>query len=410
MVEKEIKPIDFVKERAMEIQLIEVAIESNRKKSMLFQRLPFYLRRRSRSHEKRMKKRKNIRKKDRHGLRTHTWYAKRFEMLKVWDTAIPLRRRMKSDKFIYKSQHRGFIFDESYKKVIIYNRPKDEIFGIDFSLENVIQEIKYENVIFEVVVTKEYLTVISLDFNRIKEELELNLVEYGRIECCLSIMKADSLFSNEINEDTIRFSKLLLSKRNIDINEILKNNSNEIIYIKSLSPFESGKIFLKRKMILDFWQKISNTGIIPVCVEELQRLALENDYMIYPFDYPNTEIYKDFEESYVKPIKDKYIRTPKSKKMNIDINSMYIHTMKEISFCIFEMEKGSTDRCAFIFDEEKIIGRVIRSRFCFTKGLCKGICYLFQDTEEEEEFYTKNLNSNSFNQIKIVKVLKDIKI
>lgn len=405
MAEKEINPINFVKERASEIQLIEAAIESNRKKSMMFQRLPFYLRRRPKSHEKRKKRKRSIRKKDRHGLRTHTWYAKRFEMLSVWNTAIPLRRRMKSSKFIYKSQHRGFIFDESYKKVILYNRPKEQVLGIEFSLENTIQRIVYERTMFEAVVTNEYLIIILIDFGMEERLRSSNLIECGRIECCLSVIKADGLFSNEGNEDVDRFSKFSPWKR-VDVDSVIKNNLDEVIYFRSLSDTESGKILLKRKRVPDFWQDIVNTGIIPVCVEELQRIGLENGYIVYPFDYPNTGRYKEFEEGYVKPVEDKYNRTPKSKKMKIDTKSMYIHTEENIILAMFELEKGSADRSAFVFDDDRIVGRVVRGAFCFSNGLCGGVCYLFKDTSEGDEFYTKNLNSKHFNQIKIIKVFR----
>lgn len=404
MAEKEINPISFADERSAEIQLIETAIESNRKKSMMFQRLPFYLRRRSKSHEKRKKRRRNPRKKDRHGLRTHTWYAKRFEMLKTWNTSIPMKRRMKSSKFIYKSQHRGFIFDESYKKIVVYARPWKEMLGIDFSLENVVQEIRLEDSMFEAVVTTDYLVIISQRIEDIEEKMDPSLVEHYRPECCLSVMKADLLFSDELSERTVKFSKFLVSKRSADVNKALRERSDEIIYFRSVSENESGKVLLSRGRVLDFWQSILNVGIIPICVEELQRLALENDYIAYPFDYPNTRAYKAFEEAYIEPIKAKYDRTPRSKKMSFDTSTLYIHTERHVVLAGFELEKGSSDRGAFVFDEDKVVGRVVRSAFCFSKGLCKGLCYLYQAVEEGEEFYARNLNSASFNQIKITKI------
>ncbi|AFN83434.1 hypothetical protein EROM_080110 [Encephalitozoon romaleae SJ-2008] len=405
MAEREIIPTNFVEERAKEIQFIETAIESNRKKSMMFQRLPFYLRRRLRSHEKRIKRKKHMRKKDRHGLRTHVWYAKRFEMLKVWNTSIPLRRRMKSSKFIYKSQNsRGFVFDESYKDVVVYSRPDEEVFGIDFDLKSVVQNIRHGSIVFEAIVTEKFLIIITSDL----EEMEsiASLEEHSRIECCLSLIQVDGLFLDEI-DGARRFAKALSHKKKGQIDEAVINECDDAIFVKSLSESESGKILLKRNMVMNLWQDIINAGIVPVCVEELQRLALENDYMVYPFDYPTSRLYRDFERSHVEPIKRKYERTPKSKKMELNINLMYIYTDASVEFVSFELEKGFADRCAFIFNEnEDVVGRVIRGGFCFTKGLCRGLCYILCDVEEGDEFYSRNLNSSSFSQIKVTKVFR----
>lgn len=389
MKDDEISPLRFAKERAREIQLIEAAIESNRKKSMLFQRLPFYLRRRPKSHEKRAKRNKGLRKKDRHGLRTHTWYAKRFEMLKVWGSAVPLRRRMKSSKFIYKSQHRGFVFDESYKTTVVYLRPATEVLGIDFSLENVVQQVWHKNAAFEAIVTKRYLVIISLG-----EEIKLDLAEHRRMDCCLSLVKIDSLIGSDACPKTLHAA--------LDADDSI--GCSEVVYVKSTSETETAKVFVKREEVMDFWQSLVNAGVIPVSVEELQRLALENDYMVYPFDFAGTRAYADFEQSYVEPARAKYERTPKSKKMEMDTRDMYIHTDERIVYALFELEKGSADRCAFVLDDDKVVGRVIRSAFCFTRGVCRGVCYLFQNAEGDE-FYTRNMNSKSFNQIKILRVL-----
>ncbi|ADM11948.1 uncharacterized protein Eint_080110 [Encephalitozoon intestinalis ATCC 50506] len=406
MVEREISPIDFVEERSKEIQSIEAAIETNRKKSMMFQRLPFYLRRRLRSHEKRTRKKNRMRKKDRHGLRTHVWYAKRFEMLKVWNTSIPLRRRMKSSKFIYKSQKkRGFVFDESYKDIVVYKRPDVEISGIDFSLGDVVQRIQQKNIVFEAIVSERFLIIITSDL----EEIEFGMIleEYGRIECCLSLIQVDELFLDEVNDETGRLTRILSHKEKGKIDRALSDRSSMAIFVRSLSQAESGKVLLKRNMVMSFWQDIVNVGIIPICIEELQRLALENDYMVYPFDYSTTRLYKDFEQSYTEPIKSKYERTPRSKKMALNMDLMYIYTSDPVVFASFELEKGRADRCAFIFDEnDTVIGRVIRGGFCFTKGLCRGLCYILCDVKEGDEFYSRNLNSLSFNQMKITKVFR----
>ncbi|KAM0671200.1 hypothetical protein CWI42_090140 [Ordospora colligata] len=408
MNDKEINSIDFVKERTKEIQAIEAAIDANRRKSMLFQRLPFYLRRRTRSHEKRVRRRKTIRKKDRHGLRTHTWYAKRFEMVKTWGTSIPLKRRLKSSKFIYKSQNRGYVFDESYKKVVVYEKESIMSFaselGVNLEIEDIIQMIAFRNIILEVIVSKKYFVIISAELEFLKMCIEGSL-EHSRIECCLSIIKADEMFLDTITESSSRFAKIYSKQRYLSVDDAMDTEVDRVLYIRSMSEHESGKILVKRSQVMGLWQDIINTGIVPVCVEELQRLAFENEYMVYPFDYPNSSLYKEFERSYVDPMREKYERTPMSKKMHIDTNLMYLAADNIGSFVIFELEKGHIDRCAFIYDEsDRLIGRVVRGGFWFTKGLCGGLACMTSEVKSGEEFYLRNINSQYFYQIRIIKV------
>lgn len=114
--------VEFLKARSHEVEAIEKSIAVSHKQSLAWQRLPYYKRRRNRNFDRRLSKKFSHRPKDRHALRTHTYYAKRFFMLKLPAFSIPLRRRLKSMKYIYKSQSRGFVFDESFRGICVYRR------------------------------------------------------------------------------------------------------------------------------------------------------------------------------------------------------------------------------------------------------------------------------------------------
>ncbi|TBU11303.1 putative POP1-like ribonuclease [Hamiltosporidium tvaerminnensis] len=133
--EKEIDALKFMTAREFEIKEMEDSLSKSTKKSQLFQRLPFYKRRRTRNydtrntpkiHKKYLKKlylnRFRNRKLKFNYLPTHIWYAKRFKMIDLFNSKLPYKRNIKSDKFIYKSLERGFIFDESFKRIAVFRR------------------------------------------------------------------------------------------------------------------------------------------------------------------------------------------------------------------------------------------------------------------------------------------------
>jgi hypothetical protein len=377
MDNQEINPLFFAKDRATEIQHMESAIETSRKKSMMFQRLPFYLRRRPRSSGD-VARKKRHRKRDRHALRTHTWYAKRFAMIKVWGASLPLKRRMKSDKFIYRSQHRGFVFDESYKKIVVYHRPGG-VAGVSMDHENVVQRLWHNESVVEVILTREFLVAISLGDVELRDVDGRLLEEHSRIGCCLSVLKADALFGERAGGE---YSKVLLELGRGSLNELLKGDF--IIPVRSLSESESGKILLGRTRAMDFWQKLVTAGIIPVGIEELQRIALENDWMLYPFDSVHTSAYGEYERALVEPLRAKYERTPRGKRTRIDVGQLYLHTGRRVKYAIFEMRKGCVERCAFIHNSSgEEVGRVIRCAFSFTRGCAKGLCCLHEEAGGE---------------------------
>lgn len=377
MKKEEIKIEDFLNERTEDIQKLEKAINVSKKKSLLFQRLPFYKRRRTRSNIR--KKMKRCRKRQRHILKTHVWYAKRFKMIKINNISLPLARNLKSNKYIYKSQERGFIFDETYKTIKI---KKINETNYNYLEKNTIHLVKTEIGIIEIIITNNFLIELLPEFFGSSD-----------VEACLSLIKVKNnlleQFSDNIEHDLI----------------------NGIpCFIKSSSEFETGKILLKKCDVMDIWKMMIKNGVIPICIEELYRISIENKFMIFPFDDINSFFYKHYEDKINDTFLQKYHRTPASKKVKINEKDLYIYTLKKIYYYIFELKKGVLSKNAVIYDKTNlIIGKVIRGSFCFTSGRSRGICYLNILTEQNFEFKAKNYNSDTIYNLIILKQLKFVK-
>jgi hypothetical protein len=375
---------EFVKDRESDIRMLEKAINNSKKKTMYFQRLPFYKRRRTRSNF--VKKNKSTRQKHRHILKTHVWYAKRFKMIKVEGIGLPLVRNQKSSKYIYKSQDRGFIFDESFKKIRIYsvNDSIINLFDVDKNVKNLIQLVKSDKGYVEVIVTDLHFILISslIDFN------DKSVIK--TLDCCISFIK--------IHENTIK---------NIsqDIDASLSEDLS--FFVRNSEEYEVGKLFILKKDVMDMWGTLIKKGCIPVSIDEVQRLALENSYMTYPFDDVNSVMFRCLENVVNTDIMDKYERTPKSKKVEINSDDLFINTNKEVHFYAFELEKGVLTKNGLIFSEkDDILGRVIRGGFCYTRGRSRGLCYLYKECNIEDKFIAKNYNHENRYELRIIKHIK----
>lgn len=377
MKKDEIKIEDFLHERTDDIQKLETAINSSKKKSLLFQRLPFYKRRRTRSNIRR--KTKPCRNKSRHILRTHVWYAKRFKMIKINNVSLPLTRNIKSSKYIYKSQKRGFIFDETYKKIKI-NKIEDSIYK-NYE-KNIVHLVNTENGIIEIVITDNLLI-----------EFIPNLLESNNEKACLSVIKIKDELLDQFSKD-------------IELDLI---NGNPC-FIKSSSKFETGKILLKQCDVMDTWNQMIKNGVIPICIEELYRIGIENDYLIYPFDCVNSHFFKNYENKLNDIFLQKYNRTPASKKVKINEADLYIYSTEKIYYYVFELKKGVLTKNAIIYNQSNdVIGKVIRGSFCFTVGKSRGLCYLSFLANENNEFKAKNLQSENLYDIIIKKQVEFVK-
>lgn len=409
--------IEFVKARSREIEAIEKSITVSHKQSLLWQRLPYYKRRRNRNYDKRTSRKFTRRTKDRHLLRTHTFYAKRFFMLKLASFSIPMRRRLKSAKYIYKSQDRGFIFDESFRGGYVYNKedivamrdsragrkdgpctvaatdeygapaggcsaPKDApasketdecldilrfINKIDFDAEAAIQYIDNQ---YEVVVDRDQLIVVG---RRIGD----GFVE--KVECLVSVMSKKSYSFDECK-----------------MPRVYKNGGREDI-------LETYKILCRRSEIMMLFQTLSNAGFIPACLEEIHRLSLENDCMSI-YDNVKSGLYAEIENASNAEVIAKYGRTPASKKQKYNLARLFLQDEPVERYFIFKVAKGACRAGAEVFSHEKPVGRVVRSAYKFSCGLCYGLGFTY-GTFDEKLLMCKNLQQDNYYQIEITKYL-----
>lgn len=389
MSNETINIIDFMKARGKEIEAIEASIENSKKKSMLFQRVPFYKRRRNRNYDKRMNRKFTYRKRDRHFLRTHTFYSKRFFMLKLQYCSIPVTRRIKSSKYIYKSQHRGFIFDESFRKVYVYKKGiiynlvhntdlNDKFFtseiqnilkNLDFNKND---KIQYFNNEFEIIVQGHSLFSIG---KRLIEEHQN--VSY----CCISVMKKD--IPKECDLSDFESVKIAVSEE---------------------KGLETCKILCKRSEIMNIFQKMIVNGFIPICLDEINRLALENSLMSI-YDNVKSEIFEEIEAARNEEIIGKYNRTPSSKKQKYGTSGLYLSHRLVWKYFMFKILKGRSMPGAEIYNDEKCVGHVIRSEFKYSSAYNYGLGFFTSEISFEDcGLYCKNLGQSNFYEIEIEKV------
>lgn len=301
----------FLKARSAEIKQIEESILKNRKKSMLFQRLPFHKRRRNKSYKTRpFKKRKS-------GM--HAWFAKRNKMIEFFGVKMPLKTNCKTDSYIYKSFKRGFIF---YKN-----------FG------------------------------------------EKCLVIYG--DC--DFFKGDAIYSL------------------ID-NVLVVSESENCFQFKRGVGLEVGRLYIKDELVMDVFQRLIIMGLVPISIENLLRIGMERKCLIDPFDIVATDFYNEFEDALIKIRREKWERTPKSKRMENDPNLLKFKKLGNYS-CFFEIEKGIADRCSEVVRGGEIVGYVLRSCYSFSCGKGRGIAYLIDDNVDN--LSVRKLSSGEYLKINV---------
>lgn len=423
---KDIDAIELIEARSKEIQFIEESIKKSNKKTMLFQRLPFYKRRRNRNYDKRASKKFTYRKKDRHFLRTHTYYAKRFFMLKLDikgngengierynDISIPLKRRIKSDKYIYKSQDRGFLFDESFRGGFYYDTNEFMPEILRFRSESItsINENKIELI---PTLTKVSLCALStaIDLNKydqvqtidnlydvILTKSNIYIIGAFLVDCCVTPKPMSSILS-------------IWKKENYGFYE-LKDLKEYQIYPDNQGNIQNYKILCERSQVMNIYQILISNSIIPICLEEIYRISIESDQMTV-YDNIKSEIFNLIEKSTNKEIVAKYNRTPKSKKQELETDELYISKDLNFSYggnpkyCVFSASKGSPERGGYLYRGELCVGRVIRSAYKFTKGKCFGLCAIYQNEynsiELGNELSCKNIGQSNFYSVEIVKM------
>lgn len=443
-MDKDINTVDFIEARAKEITAIEESINKTAKKTMLFQRLPFYKRRRNRNYDKRKSKKTTFRKKDRHFLRTHTFYSKRFFMLKLdisEDISIPFKRRIKSSKYIYKSQDRGFVFDESFRRgyycdltdfINININDNNDISNVDNDNNNDISNVGNDNsIIGNDKIDINTINDITVDNNSINNIIEssINLNLYDKVQSVSNlfdvIITKKFVYLIGIKPKNLQLKPIdcvfsLLKVQNTDFS-YLKNFKSVKIF-RSENGLETHKIICDRSEAMLVYEKLINYSIIPICLEEIHRLAIENSCLTV-YDNIKSKIFNIIEKSINKEIIEKYNRTPLSKKQRYDLNLLNISCDKndmnvscsniissDICYVEFKVIKGNVERCAEILLKGECIGRVIRGAYKYSSASCYGIAYLFNSANiNETELKCKNIDQKNSYSILITKIFTDFK-
>lgn len=427
--QEDINTVEFIEARAKEIQSIEESIMKSNKKTMLFQRMPFYKRRRNRNYDKRKRKKLTRRKKDRHFLRTHTFYSKRFFMMKLEteeDIAIPVRRRLKSSKYIYKSQDRGFVFDESFRGICVC---ENDVF---FELLGLLRHKSVIERSLLMVGGSEDKPISTMSRFRLEETLEIldanayNTVQRfpGAVDVVITGQGVNFIGGWPcVGEDLVRctMSKQsvfsLMKCEGLDFSYLRGQKSVKIIK-RDHGDLETGKIICDRNESMVVYEKLIRNSVIPICLDEIYRLSLENSVFTL-YDNISTELYNIIERSVNREIIEKYMRTPPAKKQGYDLNLLSFSNDREMGdsikkrYFLFRVCKGAAERYAEVFQGERRIGRVIRSEYRYSSGCCCGFGVLYDGELEEigsfleqsNTFFCKNLTQTNSYEIVITNIL-----
>lgn len=410
----DINATSFIDARSHEIHILEKSIQETRKKTLLFQRLPFHKRRRTRS--KHLNKRRFSRRINHKQREKFIYYHKRFKMINFLNYNVPLQRREKSDSFIYKSEHRGYVFVEIYKTAFLYRengfndvtcRLSKEIKD---SVSNVLIVIEYENEEYEIYKYDSFVIIIAIKQPRvlnygIVEDLGISIsVMKGKIDfkCNVKEILID-LWNKKENEekDKIGLNNNLTKTSNniyeeneipsINVREGVLYNKNDtvvdfgnIIVLQKTDSIEKCKIIVNKNKVRELHDLFIKNSIIPICIFELFRIGLENNTLIYPFDYPNSPHYQQFERAAYLEEYTKWTRTPVGKRVNYEKHNVLepwfipldFYKNQKLYISYFDVSKGSLKRMALIYKNEIFVGYVLRASYCYRIGKCRGVCVL----------------------------------
>ena len=365
---------DFVNARNKEIETIEESIKNKRKITLKWQTVPHYKRRRNHSYIYKKKKFKQ-RSKQRFGMRSHVYFAKRFHMLMIDSSlklAIPWIRNVKSKSFLNKAYNIGFFIEESFREIKIVNNNNNDNNQID-NLECMCTQdgeiFRNNNIVYHITgnITKVVTNCI----------FKLYLVNMTNINKIMEILQQYEVILYKNNDKTDFF------------------NSYIII----------GNKYITMKLIVDL-QKIY---VRLISIKELEILALEYDIMTF-YDKVNTPIYQKIDAEQYKQIKDKYERTPIGKKNQYNIEKQLLYfDSSTISYYIFKIPKGTGERGAeIVTDDLLVVGRVIRVGYKRTNGVNYGLLYFFNchNNYTNNTLYIRSLGKNVWYKIELIKSYK----
>lgn len=374
-----INSIEFVKARAEEIRRLEEVIATTRKKTMLFQRLPFHKRRRCRSFRHRGRRPRTS------GIKT--WLAKRFRMIKIYETELPLQRYAKSDSFIYKSFKRGFLFYESHKKAYVFEKGSQPLPACEC---------------FE---TGRYVVAVSMD------RAPCGASPVGCLDTPIAVLGKVCIGQGVYTTGRDMRSEWCAAAESLDayIEGCLAGagdaaGSEEALvfaFVEAPGALERGRIFVQRRHLMSLWQKMVLKGFIPVSIDELLRIGLETKTLVFPFDYAHTALYREYEQERMAPVVAKYNRTPAAKKPRVTSDIMCFEHSAGGRLLFFDVPCGNVRRCAGVFCGDTQVGSVLRASYCYSAGRVRGIC-MIEHGKEDGALHAKNIESPKLIQITLL--------
>lgn len=454
----DINATNFVDARSFEIQKLEAELQTSRKKTMLFQRLPFHKRRRTR--DKHVNKRRFSRRRNTRQREKLVYYHKRFEMINLLGVYLPLQRREKSDSFIYKSEHRGYAWIEHYKKAFVYEKSTEtqslnalESVEIDLTegsklLETQINELKddcmtviTDNEQYEVYKHGTFIVVISIGSPRfsgyrfVKElGVPISLMKGVNSFMCdienmftsflnnaqvitLQLEKPDDIGElqvyDNLDPETLNINVQGASISTLSKERLKYKKEDEIVtftnvlVIPRMDSIERYKFIVSKDLLRELHDFIVKAGIVPVSLSELFRIGLEHKELIYPFDCPSSPLFRIYEKVAYSPEMEKWRRTPPGKRINYEkfgsndpwfLPSNFYDNF--LCTAYFEVPKGSAKRMGLVYEGDCIVGYVLRASYCYKIGKCRGVCVLRRGVEGD--YKIRNTNSKDFMEMNIV--------
>ncbi|KAI5165066.1 hypothetical protein NEIRO03_0124 [Nematocida sp. AWRm78] len=409
-MDAQIYSIEYANARAAEIKEIEASIAATKKNKMLFQTLPFHKRRRTASFDERRlpkeyrrrarTKRRQIKqsvKDQKNLLKAHTWYAKRFNMYKRGNMAVPFKRHSKSEGFIAKAyKTRGVLCDVSCNQVYI---------GVtSMPTQSIIDKEYNRSIIWsgEDIITQDSKTINgclegrSIVITESKEWVNSNVTSVQEIEnlSVFEVFGKQTLFAK---------SELVNCKK---IEDLIDSETPSYI---SMRVENKSYVIVSRKHCMWLLQKCVCSGIVPCSILELRRMATETERIVYPYDIPQNPHGKAF-LLYLASLEEELQRKRPKGKKDVIFQPLYEKELGTQKILLFTATKGSfppkspviqSDQSEeFIMQgNEEIIGEVGRSSFSFAKGRTAGILYIDENAEITKNLFVRNLKNNIFRRI-----------
>lgn len=390
-MDEEINVKEFLEERNDEIN--ELIDSLNRKqKNLEFQRLPFYKRRKTKSiqpKKKKTSKTKNRKREERADwLPTHIYFAKRFFMTELNHKKVPLERFQKSDKFIYKSAYRGFLFDEGF--LGFEKKLKKNYSDLNTKKDCFFHETIYKGEPISYFSSNENIYIQSPS-NPLDSDFYSFSIYFGRHLSFgkFNLKDFDKIFLKEIIprkiSEYIKNSKIREpTSFNMEITEEFEG-----LYVLPTENIFQYKIVFKKSLCKDIFNKFICKGYIPISLKELLRISIEAK-IILNFEYQKSKFSEKFNDAIFKLKREKFERTPKGKRKEYE--NTFELTKKFENCYFFSLEKGNFQRGSFVYLNNQIKGIVLRGSYSFSLGKEIGIISM-DNFDENGEYFMKSLKN-----------------